>query len=144
MFPPLPTVDTPAVPQTTVPLPNGPLRINGIYYQLIPAPHNTVFATSSVSDPSLVAVNPSSPLADKPKVGLEFAMPEQPPAQKTGRRSRSRSRSSSRTRTKAERPDSHNSQATGQPPNTRVSRGVGKKKMPSTPIQVPASLSPDD
>ena len=121
--------------------------INGIYYQPIPAPHNIVVTTSSVSDPSLVAVNPtnapaaSAPSADKPKVGLEFAIPEQPPAKKTGRRSRSRSRSSSRTRTKTERPDSRNSQAVNQPPNTRVSRGRGKKKMPATPIQVPASYS---
>ena len=140
-FPPLPTADTPAVPQTTVPLPNGPVRINGIYYQPIPAPHNTVVATSSVSDPDLVAVNTPSPAANKPKVGLEFAMPEQPPAKRTGRHSRSRSRSSSRTRTKAGKPNSLNGQAASQITNTRVSCGRGKKKMPNTPIQVPASHS---
>ena len=32
MFPPLPTAENPVVPQTTVPLPNGLVRINGIYY----------------------------------------------------------------------------------------------------------------
>ena len=110
-FPPLPTVDPPAVPQTTVPLPNGPVRINGVYYQPIPAPHNTVVATSSVPDPNLVAVNPSPPATDEPKVGLEFAMPEQPPVKRISRRSRSRSRSSSRTRSKAERTNSLNGQA---------------------------------
>ena len=139
-FPPLPAVSTPAVPQTTVPLPNGPVKINGIYYQPIPAPHNTVVATSSVSDPNLVAVASSDHLVDKPKVGLEFAMPEQPPVKRTSRRSRSRSRSSSRTRSKAEVPSSLNGQAANQPPRVRISRGRGKK-MPNTPIQVPASHS---
>ena len=94
MFPALQSSVDLIAPQTTVPLPNGPVRINGIYYQPIPTPRKVVVATSSVSEPSLVAVVPASapstneaaPPANKPKVGLEFAMPEQPPAKKTGRR----------------------------------------------------------
>ena len=139
-FPPLPTVGSPAIPQATIPLPNGPVKINGIYYQPIPAPHNTVVATSSVPDPDLVAVNSSLKATNTPKVWLEFTMPEQPPVKRVSRRSRSRSRSSSRTRSKAET-SPLNGRAANQPPNTRVSRGRGKKKMPNTPIQVPASHS---
>ena len=60
MFPPLPTADTPAAPQTMVPLPNGPVRFRGVYYQLVPAPHNVVVATSSVSAPNLVAMDPTT------------------------------------------------------------------------------------
>ena len=136
MFPALPSSETPIVPQTTAPLPNGPVKINGVYYQPVPTPHNIVVATSNVSDPTLMALN--SQEAEKPKVGLEFAMPEQPPAKKTGRRTRSRSRSSSRNRSKAE--FSHE-QPTDLPPVTRCGRCRGRPKMSSTPIEVPASHS---
>ena len=147
MFPPLPTVDTPAPPQPTAPLPNGPIRVGGVYYHLVPAPHNEVVSTSSVAAPNLVAVNqgtaPSAPAppVDKPKMGLEFVMPEQPPAKRTSRRSRSRSRSSSRNRNAAAKADSQIPQTSAQQTNVRTSRGRGKKKMPTTPIQVPPSHS---
>ena len=56
MFPALPSSKTPIVPKTTAPLPNGPVKINGVYYQLVPTPHNIVVATSTVSDPTLMAL----------------------------------------------------------------------------------------
>ena len=136
MFPALPSPGTPTVPQTAAPLPNGPVKIYGVYYQPVPTPHNLVVATSTVSDPTLMALN--SQKAEKPKVGLEFAMPEQPPAKKTGGRTRSRSRSSSRNRSRAGL--SHET-PTDLPPVTRRGRGRGRPKMPSTPIEVPASHS---
>ena len=52
MYPALPSSADPVIPQTTIPLPNGMVRINGIYYQPIPSPHNFVVATSSVADPT--------------------------------------------------------------------------------------------
>ena len=125
MFPPLPTVDTPTVPQPTAPLPNGPVRFRGAYYHLVPAPHNEVVATSSVAAPTLVAVNqnaaPSAPPVDKPKMGLEFVMPEQPPAKRNSRRSRSRSLSSSRNRNAAAKADSQN-QADLRPNQSRTGK----------------------
>ena len=157
MFPSLPSLADPVPPQATAPLPHGPALINGVYYQPLPPPHNVVAVTSSAPDPTLTTVTPSEvlasngsvPQADKPKVGLEFAMPEQPPAKKTGRSSRTRSRSSSRTRSRHDRSNSRNCQARNQgksslePPLTRSSLGRGRKRpdMPTTPIQVPASHS---
>ena len=136
MFPALPSSEASAVPKTATPLPNGPVIIKGVYYQPIPTPHNVVVTTSAVADPTLAALPPSG--TEQPKVGLEFAMPEQPPAKKSGRRTRSRSRSSSRNRSKAGL--SHEIPA-DLPPATRRGRGRGKPRMPSTPIEVPASHS---
>ena len=149
MFPLLPSPVDPVVPQTTAPLPHCPVKIGGIYYQLVPSPHNVVVATSCISDPSLIAVAPSKVPApdestlptDKPKVWLEFAMPEQPPAKKTGRGSHTRSRSSSRTWSRPNRSTSCDRQMDNQSLVTRSSQGHGKKKMPTTPIQVPTSHS---
>ena len=149
MFPLLPSPADPVVPQTTAPLPHGPVRINGIYYQPVPLPHNVVVMTPSVPDPILVTVSPSkapapvdlAPSVEKPKVGLEFTMPEQLPVKKTSRSSCTRSRSSSRTRSRPNRSNSRDSQIGNQPPLSRSSRGRSNKKMPTTPIHVPASHS---
>ena len=158
MYPSLPFPANPVLPQATTPLPHEPVLINGVYYQPVPQPHNVVVATSSVPDPTIVEIQPSEvpasngsvPSADKPKVGLEFVMPEQPPAKMTARSSRTRPRSSSRTRS---RPNSRSSSRNRQegshhksplePKNLRSGWGGGKKRpnMPTTPILVPTSHS---
>ena len=157
-YPSLLSPGDPILPQATVPLPTEPVLINGVYYHQVPPSHNVVLATSSVPDPTLVAVPPtevlapngSTPSADKSKFGLEFVMPDQPPAKKTGRSSPTLIRSSSRTRSRPNsRSNSRSRRADNQcksplePPNTRSGRGCGRKRpdIPTTPIQVPASHS---
>ena len=55
MYPPLPLPQG-AVPQAvTTPLPHGPVLINGVYHQPVPAPHNVVVAQSSIPAPSIVS-----------------------------------------------------------------------------------------
>ena len=135
--------------------------INGVYYQPVPLPQNVVVATSSVPDPTVVKVQslevPTSngsassvQTAGKPKVRLEFAMPEQPPAKKTARSSHHKSRSSPgpgpdltpgqfpaivKWKASARAIWSHRIQG--------AAPGRGKKRwdMPTTPILVPTSHS---
>ena len=102
MYPALPSPQEPVQQQATVPLPHGPVLINGVYYKPVPPPHNVVVSTSSITTtpvvPPIATTSQKSQPADKPKVGLEFAMPEEPPFQKVERKSRKKSRSFSRTR----------------------------------------------
>ena len=110
LYPSLPSPQDPSPATATVPLPYGPVLINGVYYQPILAPHDVVVANSSVPAPTIVpctkiamasqlasAVFSDEPTAStntsssqltipaaksKPPVGLEFVMPESPPNKK--------------------------------------------------------------
>ena len=127
MYPSLPAPQGSVPPPITTPVPHGPILLDGVYYQLVPAPHNVVVAQSTVPTPSLVPCTsttvaepvevlalstsaeskvgstaaPSLSACSEPQVGLEFAMPESPPPNKKANpdasRSRCRSTSSSRS-----------------------------------------------
>ena len=86
----LPSTEVPVV--TAAPLPHGPVLIDGVYYQPVLAPHNaqsTVPASTVVPcvpkpaapEPVITKEQPAAP--DKPKMGLEFVMPETPPPKKS-------------------------------------------------------------
>ena len=131
MYPALPSPQEPSKPESVVPLPQGRILLNGIYYDPVPPAHNVVVATSSI--PMTPMVRPEQPTsatptvqaeastsvastaaADPPeastsaasmteesKVGLEFVMPKDPPFQKVERKSRRKSRSTSKNRSKS-------------------------------------------
>ena len=52
----------------TTPLPHGPVLINGVYCQPVPAPHNVVVAQSAVPAPTTV------PCAEEAKAPAEPAL----------------------------------------------------------------------
>ena len=179
MYPALPSPQEPSKPEPHVPLAHGRIHLNGICYDPVPPAHNAVVATSSIPTTPMVrpveltpvtpttptvakemttsAVStPAAPATKKPKVGLEFAMPEDPPFPKVERKSRKKSRSLSKTRYKS-RSQSHNRRladtkksAVSQQTSTNVDvskmrsgRGRGKKRpeMTNAPIIVPTSYS---
>ena len=181
MYPALPSSTKPSQSQPVVPLPHGQILINGVYYQPVPPPHNVVVATSSIPTTPMVqpeastsaAPTPSVPATPvvqppvvapqeqpapttEPKVGLEFAMPEEPPFQKVERKSRkksrslSKSRSKSRSHSRARKNGGSKKSSTPQQPTTaletlqtRSGRGRGKKRpeMTNAPIIVPTTYS---
>ena len=174
MYPALPSPQEPPKPEPQVPLPHGRILLNGIYYDPVPPAHNVVVATSSIPStpmvrpveptpttstvaketPATAVPIPAAPATEKPKVGLEFAMPEDPPFQKVERKARKKSRSLSKTRSKS-RSQSRNRRSTDAKKSAvsqqtsvdvskmRSGRGRGKKKpeMTSAPIIVPTSYS---
>ena len=176
----------------TAPFPNGPVLLNGIFYQPVPAPHNVVVAQSSIPAPTMVPCTPaaepsvpaqnavsappaaepavpaptavSAPPAtepavpapampiepEKPRVGLEFAMPETPPPKKSVSKksinglwltSRSRSRSSSKQREKRKSPKASPEKPTIDVRPTGRGRGRKKPEMTNAPIIVPTTHS---
>ena len=177
MYPALPSPQEPPKPEPQVPLPHGRILLNGVYYDPVPPAHNVVVATSSIPTTPMVrpveptsvtpvapsvaketsdVSTPTAPTTQKPKVGLEFAMPEDPPFQKVERRSRKKSRSLSKARSKSRSQSRHRrladfkNSATSQQTSTTVDvskmrsgRGRGKKRpeMTNAPITVPTSYS---
>ena len=151
-FSPLPSSELPAM--TTAPLPHGPVLISGIYYQPVPAPHNVVVTQSAVLAPTVVPCVPEpaapeeQPVApEKPKVGLEFAMPETPPSKKSiiDLKLTNRSRSNSRQREKRKAPPKaspeHSTKAKPEVRPTERGRGKKRPEMTNAPILVPTTHS---
>ena len=64
---------------TTALLPHGPVLLNSIYYQPVPAPHNVVVAQSTIPAPTIVPCAPAAeptvppPLAAEPMVSAQPA-----------------------------------------------------------------------
>ena len=86
-FPPLPAPSSEPPTMATAHLPHGPVLINGIYYQPVPAPHNVLVSHSTVPAPTVVpctleTVTPAASqehqlvaptvTPEKPKVGLNL------------------------------------------------------------------------
>ena len=159
-FPPLPSPELPVM--TTAPLPHGPVLINNIYYQPVPVPHNVVVTQSTVPAPTIVpcvpepavpcvpepapawAVTEEQPaVSEKPKVGLEFAMPETPSLKKSisNIRLTDCSRSNSRQREERKSPKASPEKAKSEVRPT--ARGHRKKKpeMTNAPILVSTTHS---
>ena len=89
--------------------------------------------------PATTAPQELSAPTEEPKVGLEFAMPDESPFQKIERKSRKKSRSLSKNRSKSRSQSrAHKAggntkssvprQPTAEAPKTRSGRGRGKKK----------------
>ena len=179
MYPALPSPQESSKTESLFPLPHGRISLNGIYYDPVPPAHNVVVATSSIPTTPMVRpvqptpATPTTPTVqeeastsatsasaasatEKPKVGLEFAMPEDPPFQKVERKSHKKSRSLSNTRSKSrshsrnQRSGNAKKSAISQQSSTitetskmRGGRGRGKKRpeMTNAPIIVPTSYS---
>ena len=79
MYSPLPLPQGPVPPPATTPVPHCPIRLNGVYYQLVPAPHNVVVAQSTVPTPSIVPIEP----AEAPALSTPYPVVPIEPAEAT-------------------------------------------------------------
>ena len=142
----LPSSEVPVV--TAAPLPHGPVLINGVYYQPVPVPYNaqsTVPASTVVPcvpepaapEPVIPKEQPAAP--EKPKMGLEFVMPETPPPKKSiiNLQLTNRSRSISRQRKKRKSPKASPKKTKPEVRPTRRCHGKKKLEMTNAPILVP-------
>ena len=144
----LPSSEVPVV--TAASLPYGPVLINGVYYQPVLAPNkaqSTVPASTVVpcvpepaaSEPVFPKEQPAA--SEKPKVGLEFVMPETPPPKKSiiNLQLTNRSRSISRQCKKRKSPKASPKKTKPEVRPTRRGRGKKKLEMTNVPILVPTT-----
>ena len=120
-------VATSSIPTTPMVRPVQPTSVTPTTPAIQAEASTPTASTASANPPE--ASTSAAPVTKEPKVGLEFAMPEDPPFQKVERKSRKKSRSLSRNRSKS-RSQSHN----------RMAKGITKSTIPqqsSTTTETP-------